>query len=308
MVLFVGALHFAGVLCGDLYEGLYTTRFEILRAPVSHDKILGVENLAPGVNLNLRHFDSGAGDKPALIFIHGFPFNQTMWKDQVELSEPRFRVITYDQRGHGQSGLGNGRYMFEFFVDDLLGLMDRLKIDKAVLCGLSMGGYVALRMAERHPEKILGLVLCDTKSEADPDAGKLKRASDLRLIQEQGLEAFADKFSKAVLAPSHVKNIALYDRVRGMILGNPTEGVQATLIALATRTDTTASLNRIQVPTLILVGEEDVVTPPASAAAMHDRIPNSQMALIPQAGHMSNLENPAVFNSHLLAFLGKIHA
>ncbi len=226
-----------------------------------------------------------------------------MWKEQAALCEPSFRVITYDQRGHGQSELGNGRYMFEFFVDDLLGLMDRLKIEKAVLCGLSMGGYVALRMAERHPERIRGLVLCDTKSEADPDAGKLKRAADLKLIQEQGLKAFAEKFSKAVLAPSNAQNTALLDRVRGMILGNPTEGVQATLIALATRTDTTASLSRIQVPTLILVGEHDAVTPPAASAAMKERIPHSKMVTIPNAGHMSNLENPSVFNSHLSEFL-----
>src|SRR6266404_327312 len=107
----------------------------------------------------LHYTETGAPGKPALIFIHAFPFNQTMWSDQAALCANRFRVITYDHRGHGQSELGTGRYMFEFFVDDLLGLMDRLKIEKAVLCGLSMGGYVALRMAERHPEKILGLVL-----------------------------------------------------------------------------------------------------------------------------------------------------
>jgi 3-oxoadipate enol-lactonase len=265
-----------------------------------------VEDLASSVTLKLQHSDSGATGKPALIFIHGFPFNQTMWKEQVALCEPRFRVITYDQRGHGQSEVGTGRYMFEFFVDDLLGLMDRLQIEKAVLCGLSMGGYVALRTAEREPKRIQGLVLCDTKSESDADAGKLKRAADLRLIQEQGLEAFADRFSKAVLAPSNVPNTALLDRVRRMILGNPTEGVQGALIALATRTDTTASLSRIQVPTLILVGEADAVTPPAAAAAMKERIAHAKMAAIPNAGHMSNLENPSVFNTHLMEFLGGI--
>src|SRR5882724_9543430 len=146
MDLFVRTPDFSCVLCGNLYKGLHVARFETHHTPASHDKILGVENLTPGVTVNLQHYDSGAGAKPALIFIHGFPFNQTMWKDQVALCEPRFRVITYDQRGHGRSGLGNGRYMFEFFVDDLLGLMDRLHINKAVLCGLSMGGYVALRM------------------------------------------------------------------------------------------------------------------------------------------------------------------
>src|SRR5947199_7733643 len=114
-------------------------------------------------NPKLHYTDSGAPRKPALIFIHGFPFNRTMWKEQAALCERTFRVITYDQRGHGQSELGNTHYMFELFVDDLLGLMDTLKVERAVLCGLSMGGYVALRAAERQPERIRGLVLCDTK-------------------------------------------------------------------------------------------------------------------------------------------------
>ena len=260
-----------------------------------------------GLLSGLKFFstDTGQPNAPTVVFIHGFPFNHTMWQEQVALCEPSFRTITYDQRGHGLSGTGNGQYIFEFFVDDLMGLMDHLKIETAVLCGLSMGGYVALRAAERHPERVRGLVLCDTRSEGDSDAAKLKRAADLRLIQEQGLELFAEKFTKNVLAPSTLKDVALVDRVRRMILSNPTVGVQGSLIALATRTDTTPSLSRIQVPALILVGEKDPITPPSAASAMHERIPSSELAVIPNAGHLSNLENPGEFNRCLQNFLAR---
>ena len=259
-------------------------------------------------NLKLDHTDCGMADKATLIFIHGFPFNRTMWAQQAALYQRDFRVVTYDQRGHGESELGNTHYMFEFFVDDLIGLMDQLKIDRAILCGLSMGGYVALRAAERNPERVRGLILCDTKSEADSDAGKLKRASDLRMIQEQGLNIFAEKFSKAVLSPRNISNTDIVECVRQMIMGNKPEGVQATLIALATRTDTTASLRRVQVPTLILVGEDDALTPPAASLAMHGRITNSEHTVIPNAGHMSNIENPSFFNARLTDFLAKMQA
>src|SRR5262249_32257005 len=147
--------------------------------------------------LHLAIQDTQAPGKPALIFIHGFPFNQSMWREQAALCAKEFPVITYDPRGPGQRAGGDRRYMFELFVEDLLELMNQRGIGKAVLCGLSMGGYVALRVAEKTPGKVAGLVLCDTRSEADTDAGKLKRAADLKLIQEQGLSAFAEKFSKA---------------------------------------------------------------------------------------------------------------
>ena len=147
--------------------------------------------------LNLHHVVSGPTDKPALIFLHGFPFDHTMWDAQVALCAPHFCVVTYDLRGHGQSDVGSGQYIFEFFVDDLFGLMDSLKIQKAILCGLSIGGYIALRAIEREPERVQGLVLCDTRSQADTDAGKIGRAADAASHSKtEGLNAFADKFLK----------------------------------------------------------------------------------------------------------------
>lgn len=232
-----------------------------------------------------------------------------MWEEQARLLAPSFRVITYDQRGHGKSAAGNGRYIFEDFVDDLFGLLDALHIQKAILCGLSMGGYTALRALERHPERFQGLVLCDTRSEPDSDQAKAKRAANLRTLREEGIPAFAEPFLKAVFAPSSFsERPAVVDRIRQTILANPLEGIQGTLIALATRTDCTPGLSNIQVPTLILVGDQDAVAPPSTAQAMHDRIASSQFALIPGAGHMSNLENPEFFNSQIHAFCGRFRS
>jgi 3-oxoadipate enol-lactonase len=254
--------------------------------------------------LKLFYTDSQKTTAPAVVFIHGFPFDHTMWDAQVAMISPSFRTITYDQRGHGKSGVGNGQYFLEFFVDDLIGLLDHLKIKRAVLCGLSMGGYVALRAMERNPERVSGLILCDTRSEADSDAAKLKRVANVKIVQDQGVPAFADVFLKAICAPTtFTDKPQVIEQIRKTMNQNTPEGIKGTLIAMATRTDTTASLATIGVPTLILVGEQDGVTPPAAASAMHERIAKSTLAVIPQAAHMSNLENPAVFNGHLQKFL-----
>lgn len=254
--------------------------------------------------LKLFYTDSGKATAPAVVFIHGFPFDHTLWRDQEALLSPSFRVITYDQRGHGRSEVGDGQYLFEYFVDDLFGLLDALRIDRAILCGLSMGGYTALRAAERQPERIQGLILCDTRSEGDSNDAKVKRAASLRTIREKGVPAFAEAFLKTIFAPaSFNKNLPVVEQVRNVILRNTSLGISGTLIALATRTDTTLSLPTIHVPTLILVGDQDGVTPPSAAEAMQARIPGSHLGVIPDAGHMSNLENPALFNQALIQFL-----
>jgi 3-oxoadipate enol-lactonase len=261
-----------------------------------------VEVLVSGVNL--FYTDNGKTNAPVLIFIHGFPFDHTMWQEQVRLTEPSFRVITYDHRGHGKSGVGSGQYIFETFVDDLLGLMDALMIPKAILCGLSMGGYVALRTAEKAPGRVSGLVLCDTRSEADTNEGKLKRAAAVRTVEEKGVSVFAEGFLKAIFAPSSFTDKPeVVDQIRRIMDGNSALGICGTLIALATRTDTTAYLPQIKVPTLILVGESDAVTPPSAAQAMHDHIAGSRISMLAKAGHMSNLDNSADFNRHLQDFL-----
>ena len=248
--------------------------------------------------------EGGLAEGVPVVFIHSFPSNRTMWEPQREVLQKTCRFISYDVRGFGESEVGDGRYTLELFVDDLMGLLDHLKIRKAVLCGLSMGGYIALRAAERHPERLSGLVLCDTKSGADSDEAKLKRTATLRAIKKNGVAPFADAFVKTVLTENTLQTKPkVVESLLRSILGNSSTGICGALLAMAARTDTTAALSTIHVPTLVLVGAEDKLTPPSAAQALQKVIPHATLHVIPQAAHMSNLENPSVFNEKLLLFL-----
>ncbi|MBI3547421.1 MAG: alpha/beta fold hydrolase [Elusimicrobia bacterium] len=252
----------------------------------------------------IAYSDEGSREAKAVVLIHGFPFNREMWRPQVDALKGRWRAVAYDVRGHGKSSVGDGQYMVETFVDDLIELLDHLGIERAVLCGLSMGGYIALRAAERQPERVSGLVLCDTKSEADDNAAKLKRASALRSVKTGGTAAFItatlpNLFAKRNLDQKHPAVAA----VQGMMDASEPLGVRGALLALASRMDTTASLEKIAVPSLLLVGAEDAVTPPAVMRAMASRIRGSKLHVIPDAGHVSGLENPVEFNRRLVEFL-----
>jgi pimeloyl-ACP methyl ester carboxylesterase len=217
------------------------------------------------------------------------------------------RIITYDLRGHGQSDIGDGQYTIELFVDDLMALLDYLKITKTILCGFSMGGYIALRAIERDPDHFNALVLCDTMSTADSNQAKIRRANSIKLVKKEGVGRFAEGFMKAVFAQeTFAAKPDIIDEIRRTILSNSPLGICGALLAMAGRTDTTEALSKINVPTLILVGEHDAVTPPGAAKSMHDRIPNSKLYPIEDAGHMSNLENPIKFNKHLTKFLNEI--
>ena len=218
-----------------------------------------------------------------VVFIHGFPFSSEMWKPQVEdLNE--FRLILYDVRGHGRTHPGDGQYTVEYFVDDLIALLDHLVIRKAVLVGLSMGGYIALRAVERHPDRFRGLVLCDTKSDADTNDAKIRRSDQGKLVKTKGIPAFTQDFLKAVFLPeSFKKHPEAIDLIRKTIEKTTPTALVGTLIGLAARTDTTPSLPAIQMPVLIMVGEGDKVTPPASSRAMREKIKSSELHIIPNA-------------------------
>jgi 3-oxoadipate enol-lactonase len=245
-----------------------------------------------------------------IVLIHGFPFSSEMWKGQMQVLQDikkNLRVITHDLRGHGQSDVGDGQYSIELLVDDLIALLDYLKISETILCGFSMGGYIALRAIERNPDRFNALILCDTMSAADSDEAKIRRANSIKLVKKEGVGRFAEGFLKAVFAPKTFDtNPGIIDETRRMVLSNSPLGICGALLAMAGRTDTTEALSKINVPTLILVGEHDAVTPPSAAKNMHDRIPNSKLHLIENAGHMSNLENPVMFNKHLTKFLDGI--
>jgi 3-oxoadipate enol-lactonase len=254
-------------------------------------------------------FYTDIGDKSAtpIVLIHGFPFNSDMWRPQVDLLKTTFRVITYDVRGHGRSEVGDGQYTLEMFVDDLIALLDYLRLEKVVLCGLSMGGYIVLRAVERNPERCRALILCDTTSNADSNEAKLRRAASIKAIKSSGVKPYAQEFPKAVLCPqTFLKRTEVVETVTTMIQSNSPIGICGALLALLARTETTPSLPRISVPTLILVGEQDKTTPPELSEKMHQLIPNSELQIVSNAAHLSNLENSEEFNSHLLNFLRRL--
>ena len=248
--------------------------------------------------------DRGPRTGLTVVFLHGFPFSHARWEPQLEAVGNRYRAVAYDIRGHGQSFVGDGQYTIEGHVDDLMTILDHLGLRHVVVVGLSMGGYIALRALEREPARFLGAALCDTRSEADTNEGKLRRFAAMAAVKTYGSAPFADTFVKAVFAPASLERIpGRVAMIREIIARTPALSIAGTLLALASRTDTTPSLERISVPTLILVGEEDITTPPEASRSMHAKIRGSRLHIIPGAAHMSNLENPGTFNAHLLAFL-----
>jgi pimeloyl-ACP methyl ester carboxylesterase len=251
----------------------------------------------------LYYIDVGQPSGPPIVLIHGFPLSHEMWSSQIEALKNVYRVVAFDLRGQGRSEGGDGQFTLEFLVDDLIALLDHLKINRAVLCGLSMGGYVSLRAVERNTQRVSGLVLCDTKSEADPNETKLARGASIRAIKRDGVEAYAESFLKGTLSPTSLKDRHVVETMAKIIRQNQALGLCGTLLALAGRTDTTSFLSKIEVPTLILVGEQDTLTPPEHSRRMQSLIQNSELHIIPKAGHMTNLENPTIFNAHLLSFL-----
>jgi len=255
--------------------------------------------------LEMYYTDTGPASRPTIVLIHGFPFGSEMWHSQVRALKGSYRVVTYDLRGHGRSDTGDGQFTLEFLVDDLVALLDELKIERAILCGLSMGGYVSLRAAERDTDRVNGLILCDTKSEADTNESKLARSAAIKVIKKNGVKPFAKSFLGQAFCSTSLSNQTLVRAARKIICRNKPLGLCGTLLALAGRTDTTGFLPLIRVPTLILVGDSDKVTPPDFARRMHSSIQGSELHMIAEAGHFCNMENSSDFNAYLLKFLGE---
>ncbi|MGA9119899.1 MAG: alpha/beta fold hydrolase [Bacteroidota bacterium] len=259
-----------------------------------------------GANLLVDQSGNAAG--MPVVFIHGFPFSHAMWDAQVQAAGRFFRTVAYDIRGHGMSDVGDGQYTIEGHVDDLFALLTALDIDRPVIVGLSMGGYIALRALERDQTRFCAAVLCDTRSEADSNEAKLKRFAAAGEVKRSGSEAFAKEFTGVVFAPGAEDRIPeAVQKIRSIIAHTPPLSIAGTQLALASRTDTTAALPSFNLPVLILVGEHDRTTPVTAAEAMHAQIPGSQLFVVPRAAHMSNLENPEFFNARLMRFLEEVN-
>jgi 3-oxoadipate enol-lactonase len=247
------------------------------------------------------------GDKnnPALLFLHAFPFTGEMWRDQVEICSRDFYCLVPDLPGFGKSSLPATAVTFEAYVDSIFDYLQKNDISKSIWCGLSMGGYLALRMYERDHELCQALILCDTKSGADSTEAKLKRWDSIKALEKNRDEFIQAQWS-ALTSKKSQTNDELKKRIEGLISGNSNAGITQGLVALATRTESIVTLAKIRVPSLIIVGEDDIVTPVGESTAMNQAIESSQLQVIRDAGHLSNLEQPQLFNRALTDFLKQL--
>jgi pimeloyl-ACP methyl ester carboxylesterase len=239
-----------------------------------------------------------------LVLIHAFPLNARMFEPQLPLAEGGWRVIAPQLRGFDGATNDPPASSVDDYAGDVIDLLDALHVEEAVIGGVSMGGYVALAMFRHAPRYFQGMLLADTKASADTPEGVEGRKKMLRLVEEKGAAGVADEMIPKLLGETTRRTRPdVVERVRSLILGNSTQAIAAAVRALMTRPDSTPLLPTIHGPTLILVGEEDTVTPKAAAEEMQRGIAGSRMQIIAGAGHLTNLEDPQAFNSPLAEFL-----
>jgi pimeloyl-ACP methyl ester carboxylesterase len=239
------------------------------------------------------------GNGPALVLVHAFPFDSRMWRTaSAALAGPR-RVITPDMRGFGLSDLGSGDHSIADMADDVAALLDALKLPAATVGGMSMGGYVALAFARRHRNRLQSLVLADTKAAADSPDARQGRQAAITLVETQGVAALLEKQIPRLLSASASEGLRAEVRRLGT---QPPNAVIAAIRALRDRPDRTAELPEIAVPTLVVVGTQDALSPPEDGRAMAASMPRARVVEIPGAGHLSNLENPDAFAAALAGF------
>lgn len=252
--------------------------------------------------ITLAFDDQGTG--LPVVLLHAFPLNRTMWAPQVSALSKRFRMIAVDLRGHGESDAPLWRYTLEQAADDVRALLDHVGIQQAVLAGLSMGGYIAFAFYRHYADRVRALVLADTRAQADTPEGRRSRFELAQIAYKRGAGAIADVMLPKLLTPATLRtHPQLVQTVRTMIEGNEISGIAGDLMAMAERPDSMPLLSDIHCPTQVIVGEEDAATPPADARLMAERIPGARLAVIPNAGHLANLEQPDRFNEILEQFL-----
>jgi 3-oxoadipate enol-lactonase len=261
-------------------------------------------NLTISVNdFQLSYDDLGEGSIP-IVFLHGFPFDKTMWQVQLEFLKSSYWLIACDIRGFGKSTDEESPLSMDLFADDLIKFMDTLNIEKAIICGLSMGGFIALNAMKRFPDRFDALILSDTQCIADTEEVKENRFKAIEKIEADGVFDFNDGFIKKVFHKDSIENKKeLVRDLRNVVFSNSEHIIKKGLVALAERSETCSILDKINIPTLILCGREDEVTPLVQSEMMHESIEGSILHVIDNAGHVSNLEQPTEFNKHLLDFL-----
>jgi pimeloyl-ACP methyl ester carboxylesterase len=251
----------------------------------------------------VEYDDVGRG-RP-VVLLHAFPFARSLWRPQREALQAHYRVLTPDLRGFGGSAPFAGPPSLEVMADDVAGLLDALGVrEPVVLGGLSMGGYVALAFARKYAARLRGLILADTRAEADSAEGKANRDRLIAVARERGTAAVLEGMLPKLLGDAtRSGRPAVVEEVRRIATAQPAEAVAAALQAMRDRPNSTALLGRIRVRTLVVVGSEDAITPPSVAEAMVHLLPDARLAIIQGAGHLANLEQPEAFTAAVESFL-----
>jgi pimeloyl-ACP methyl ester carboxylesterase/acyl-CoA thioesterase FadM len=246
------------------------------------------------------------GDGQPVLFVHGFPLDRTVWRHLMAPLTGRRRIAP-DLRGLGLSDAPDGVYAMPQYADDLVAVLDALDAERAVVCGLSMGGYIAFELIRRHPDRVAALILINSRADADSSAAREGRDEMIRLVQDEGTAALADLLMPKLLAPESLSALPeVADRVHTMITNAPAAGVIGALRAMKDRADSTTLLESITVPTLVVAGREDQLIPVDHARAMAKRIPDAQFTLIAGAGHLVPVEQPIPTSRVIAEFLDSL--
>ena len=253
--------------------------------------------------IELCYDDAGSG--PAIVLLHGYPFDRSMWREQIEfLSARGLRVIAPDLPGMGETVATSEITTMEHMARDVAALMDQMELERAVVCGLSMGGYVAFDFVHQFPMRVRGLVLAGTRAPADNEQEKQTREQQAQRMLTEGMDFVAEAtLPKLLSARTLAAKPEVVARVREMILRADPSGAAAAQRGMAVRRDYPDDLAHIEVPTLVIVGHEDPIRPVADSEFMHDRIRDSRLEIIEDAAHMTNMEQAEVFNRLLIEFL-----
>lgn len=248
----------------------------------------------------IEYTDQGRG--LPVVLLHGFANGRTLWQPQLDALAGRYRLIVPDLRGFGGSSATDGRAVsMDEYADDIAMLLDHLGLACAVVGGISLGGYVALAFALRHPQRLRGLVLADTRAGADPPDWAAMREDMVRTVQARGAEAVVESYGDRPFRPDCPE--AIKEQVRSAIRRQPTAGLVSGTRGMAQRPDRSPLLGSIHVPTLVIHGTEDQYVPVAEAEAMHRAIAGSRYACLAGAGHLSNVDSAQAFNAALDEFL-----
>ncbi|MGW0808761.1 alpha/beta fold hydrolase [Nonomuraea sp. NPDC002799] len=252
----------------------------------------------------MQLYTRSAGTGLPVVLLHAFPLSSAMWLAQREGLAKACRVITPDLRGFGGSRLGEDEPSLDLMADDVARLLDDEGIDRAVIGGLSMGGYVTMAFCRRHSDRLLGAILADTKASPDPPPAKDNRERIAQAVLTGGSEVLVSEVLPALIGPTTKERRAMvFGRVKGLVQSAPPGAVAWAQRAMAARPDSFETLGALKVPLLIVVGEEDELSPPSDAEAMARAVPEGRLEVIPKAGHLSAVEQPEAFNAAVTEFL-----